>query len=156
MLGSYRARAVPFNVNYRYVEEELVYLLTDADTTALVYHARYAPTVARIRDRLPQLRLLLQVADSSGEALLPGAVDYEAALASASSAPPAGTPTSDDLYIIYTGGTTGAPKGVLWRQEDIFHAAMTGGAPGMPGPATVEELAENATTNGGFMRVMTT
>ncbi|TMB16475.1 MAG: acyl-CoA synthetase, partial [Deltaproteobacteria bacterium] len=53
MLGAYRARVAPFNVNYRYVDEELVYLLTDADTVGLIYHARYAPTVARIRDRLP-------------------------------------------------------------------------------------------------------
>src|SRR5262249_41317871 len=84
------------------------------------------------------------------------ALDYEDALAAASDAMPPVQPSPDDLYILYTGGTTGAPKGVLWRQEDIFHGAMTGGAPGMPGPPTVEELAENATSNGGFMRVMTT
>ena len=153
MLGAYRARVAPFNVNYRYVDEELVYLLTDADTVGLIYHARYAPTVARIRDRLPGLRLLLQVADASGEGLLPGALDYEAALAAASPAVPPGTPSSDDLYIIYTGGTTGAPKGVLWRQEDIFHAAMTGGVPGLPGPPTVSELVAEA-EQGGFVRVL--
>src|SRR5262249_41242391 len=61
MLGCYRARVAPFNVNYRYVDDELVYLLDDADAVALVYHARYAPTLARIRARLPRLRLLLQV-----------------------------------------------------------------------------------------------
>jgi fatty-acyl-CoA synthase len=66
------------------------------------------------------------------------------------------TPTADDLYILYTGGTTGAPKGVLWRQEDIFHAAMTGGPPGIPGPATMDALVEQATNSGGFMRIMTT
>ena len=156
MLGAFLARVAPFNVNYRYVDDELLYLLTDADATALVYQARYAPTLARIRDRLPKLRVLIQVADDSGEALLPGAIDYERAVAEAADAMPPVTPSPDDLYILYTGGTTGAPKGVLWRQEDIFHAAMTGGPPGMAGPATVEELAENATQNGGFMRVMTT
>ncbi|HEV7734367.1 MAG TPA: acyl-CoA synthetase [Candidatus Binatia bacterium] len=156
MLGAFVARVAPFNVNYRYVEEELLYLLTDSDAVALVYEARYAPTLARIRDRMPKMRLLLQVADDSGEALLPGAIDYETALAGASADAPPVTPSADDLYILYTGGTTGAPKGVLWRQEDIFHGAMTGGAPGMPGPATIEEVAENATANGGFMRVMTT
>src|SRR5262245_55168451 len=81
MLGAFRARVAPFNVNYRYVDDELLYLLDDADAAGLVYHARYAPTLARIRDRLPRLRLLLQVADDSGEPLLPGALDYETALA---------------------------------------------------------------------------
>jgi 3-oxocholest-4-en-26-oate---CoA ligase len=156
MLGAYLARVAPFNVNYRYVDDELLYLLTDSDATGVIYQGRYAPNLARIRERLPKLRLLIQVADESGNVLLPGALDYEAALAAASDSMPPVQPSPDDLYILYTGGTTGAPKGVLWRQEDIFHAAMTGGVPGMPGPATVEELAENATTNGGFMRVMTT
>jgi fatty-acyl-CoA synthase len=156
MLGAYLARVAPFNVNYRYVDDELLYLLTDSDATGVIYQARYAPNLARIRERLPKLRLLIQVADESGTPLLPGALDYETALAGASDALPPVQPSPDDLYILYTGGTTGAPKGVLWRQEDIFHAAMTGGAPGMPGPATVEELAENATSNGGFMRVMNT
>jgi acyl-CoA synthetase (AMP-forming)/AMP-acid ligase II len=156
MLGSYLARVAPFNVNYRYVDDELLYLLTDSDATAVIYQARYAPNLARIRERLTKLRVLIQVADESGNALLPGALDYEQALAAAPDSMPPVQPSPDDLYILYTGGTTGAPKGVLWRQEDIFHAAMTGGPPGMPGPATVEELAENATTNGGFMRVMTT
>jgi 3-oxocholest-4-en-26-oate---CoA ligase len=156
MLGSYLARVAPFNVNYRYVDDELLYLLTDSDAQAVIYQARYAPNLARIRERLPKLRVLIQVADESGNALLPGALDYEQALAAAPDSMPPVQPSPDDLYILYTGGTTGAPKGVLWRQEDIFHAAMTGGPPGMPGPATVEELAENATTNGGFMRVMTT
>lgn len=156
MLGAFLARVAPFNVNYRYVDDELLYLLTDSDCTALVYHARYAPVLARLRDRLPKLKLLLQVADESQHPLLPGAQDFEAALAAASADLPPVTPSGDDLYILYTGGTTGAPKGVLWRQEDIFHAAMTGGPPGMPGPQTVEELAQDAIQSGGFMKTMTT
>jgi 3-oxocholest-4-en-26-oate---CoA ligase len=153
MLGGYRARVAPFNVNYRYVEDELIYLLEDADAVALIYHARYAPTLARIRARLPKLRLLLQVEDQSGEKLVPGALDYEAALAAADPAGPRVAPTSDDLYALYTGGTTGAPKGVLWRQEDIFHAAMTGGAPGLDGPTTLPDLVTEA-EGGAFMRMM--
>ena len=66
MIGAYRARVAPFNVNYRYVEEELVYLLTDSKAKAIVYHAEFAPRVAAIRDRLPELRVLIQVADESG------------------------------------------------------------------------------------------
>jgi fatty-acyl-CoA synthase len=154
MFGGYRARVAPFNVNYRYVDDELVYLLDDADAAGLVYHARYAPTLARIRERLPRLRLLLQVDDGSGEKLLPGALDYEAALAAASPAGPPVSPSPDDLYILYTGGTTGAPKGVLWRQEDIFQAAMTGGPPGLPGPATIADLVAEAEP-GGYLKGLT-
>jgi len=155
MLGCYRARSAPFNVNYRYVDDELCYLFDDADAVAVVYHARYAPTLARIRirGRLPKLRLLLQVDDGSGERLLPGALDYAAALAAASPAGPPVRLTPDDLYIIYTGGTTGAPKGVLWRQEDIFHAAMSGGAPGFDGPTTIADLVAEA-EHGTYMRTL--
>jgi len=126
MIGSYLARVAPFNVNYRYVEEELQYLLTDAGARAIVYHAAFAPVLARVLPSLPKLELLLQVADESGNELLPGAVDYEAALASSSPELPPVELTPDDLYILYTGGTTGMPKGVLWRQHDIFRAAMGG------------------------------
>jgi fatty-acyl-CoA synthase len=120
------ARVAPFNVNYRYVDDELIFLLTDAGARALVYHACFAPTVERIRGRLPRLELLIQVPDGSANALLPGAIDYEAALAQASAARPAVEWSPDDLYILYTGGTTGMPKGVLWRQEDIFFGALGG------------------------------
>jgi fatty-acyl-CoA synthase len=123
MLGAMKARAAPFNVNYRYVEEELLYLFDNADARAVIYHASFAGTLARVRERLPGIRLWLQVDDGCGEPLLPGALDYEAALAQASPREPEGL-SPDDLYILYTGGTTGMPKGVLWRQEDIFHAAL--------------------------------
>ncbi len=131
MLGAFKARVAPFNVNYRYVEEELLYLFRDAKAEAVVYHSALAPTLANILPELPELKVLLQVADASGNALLPGAVDYEAALASASDEKPAVTPSPDDLYILYTGGTTGMPKGVLWRQSDIYFAALGGSMPGM-------------------------
>lgn len=126
MVGAFKARVAPFNVNYRYVEEELLYLLTDSDCRALLYHARFAPVVANVRSRLPKLETLLQVADESGNDLLDGALDYEAALAGASPEALPVQPSGDDLYILYTGGTTGMPKGVLWRQEDIFFGALGG------------------------------
>jgi len=132
MVGAYKARVAPFNVNYRYVENELIYLLNDADCHVLIYHARFAPTLQKIRGELPHLRVLLQVADESDNALLPGAVDYEEALRKSSDARPAVAWSDDDLYILYTGGTTGMPKGVLWRQEDIFFGAL-GGQP-LAGP----------------------
>ena len=148
MLGAYKSRTAPFNVNYRYVDEELVYLLRDARARAIVYHACFAPTLARIRPQLPELEVLLQVADDSGEALLPGAVDYEAALAGASPTRPAVTCSPDDLYILYTGGTTGMPKGVLWRQADIFVAALGGRGPGGVEPQSLDEIAARARGGG--------
>jgi len=129
MLGAYKARVAPFNVNYRYVAEELEYLLTDSGARAIVYHSAFAPTLHEVRDRLPQLQVLLQVPDDSGNDLLPGAQWYEDALDAASPTLPDGLAESwspDDLYILYTGGTTGMPKGVLWRQSDIFVGALGG------------------------------
>jgi fatty-acyl-CoA synthase len=117
----------PFNVNYRYVGEELRYLLNDARPRALILHSSLAPTLA---DVLPTLDappdVLLQVEDESGHPLLAGAEWYEEALAKSSPDGAAVDPSPDDLYILYTGGTTGMPKGVLWRQHDIFMAAMGG------------------------------
>ena len=129
MLGAYKCRTAPFNVNYRYVAEELRYLLNDANCKVLIYHAAFAPTLAEVLPELPNLTVLLQVADDSENALLPGAVDYEEALAQASSARPefqvmGGAWSPDDLYVLYTGGTTGMPKGVLWRQGDAAPVAL--------------------------------
>ena len=143
MVAGYRARVAPFNVNYRYVEEELLYLLTDARTRALVYHAEFAPRVGAIRDRLPDLEVLIQVADDSGNDLLPGAVDYETVLATPAPAAGMPVPSGDDLYILYTGGTTGMPKGVLWRNDDIYVTSMGGTPFGTNEPRTsYDEIAE--------------
>jgi 3-oxocholest-4-en-26-oate---CoA ligase len=155
MIGSYRARVAPFNVSYRYVEDELIYLLTDSKARALVYPAEFAPRVAAIRDRLPALEVLVQVADGSGNALLPGAVDYETVLWTPAPAAGMPTPSADDLYILYTGGTTGMPKGVLWRQHDIFLSSM-GGRPfgSTEFLASYEELADKARTSAGALSMM--
>ena len=151
MLGCYKARAVPFNVNYRYVEEELRYLLLDAGTKAVIYHAVFAPALAKVMEELPEIKVLIQVADDSGETLLPGAVDYEEIIAASSADGPPVTPSPDDLYIVYTGGTTGMPKGVLWRQDDIFMNAMGGKEVGTWIEVhTAAEIAEKARNNTGF------
>jgi acyl-CoA synthetase (AMP-forming)/AMP-acid ligase II len=126
LLGAFRARVAPFNVNYRYVKDELHYLLADSGATALIYHAAFAPRVAEILPNLPKLRVLIQIADTSGNELVYGAVDYETVLAASSPAPPPVQPAPDDLYVLYTGGTTGMPKGVLWRQHDIFMTSFGG------------------------------
>jgi acyl-CoA synthetase (AMP-forming)/AMP-acid ligase II len=148
MLAAFKLRAVPINVNYRYVASELRGLFEDADLVALVLHRAFAPRVAEVLPALPKLRELLVVEDGSGaDARLPRAGDYEAALASASSKRDFPGRSSDDLYIVYTGGTTGRPKGVMWRHEDIFFAAMGGGDPlRTSGPIrTPEELVSRIT-----------
>jgi len=126
MIGGYRARVAPFNVNYRYTGEELRYLLGDSGARGIIYHASLAPVLADVLADLPEMAALVQVADESGHDLLAGAVDYEEALAAGSPGGPPTEPSPDDLYVLYTGGTTGMPKGVLWRQHDIFMAAMGG------------------------------
>jgi fatty-acyl-CoA synthase len=155
MIGAYRARVAPFNVNYRYVEAELVYLLDNAKARALVYSAEFAPRVAAIRDQLPHLEFLIQVADHSGQPLLPGAVDYESIVVTPPPASGMPTPSGDDLYILYTGGTTGMPKGVLWRQNDIFVSSMGGRSFGTDDAlASYDELADRAAKAAGFTSLL--
>ena len=120
MLGSLKARVGSLNVNYRYVAEELQYLLADSNARAIVVHSQFAPTLAEVLPALPNLDVILQVPDSSGHGLLPGAVWYEDALAAASPERPAVEWSPDDLYMLYTGGTTGMPKGVMWRNGDAM------------------------------------
>ncbi|OBK12671.1 acyl-CoA synthetase [Mycobacterium asiaticum] len=125
LFGSFAARVAPFNVNFRYVKNELQYLLADSGASALLYHAVFAPRVAEVLPDLPKLRVLIQIADDSGNQLLEGAVDYESIVADAQQPPPV-QHSPDDLYVLYTGGTTGMPKGVLWRQADIFMTSFGG------------------------------
>ncbi|WP_460301369.1 AMP-binding protein [Actinocorallia aurea] len=124
LVGAHRARVAPFNVNYRYVDDELVYLFNDARPKAILYHAAFAPVLERVLPSLATAPLLLQVADDSGNPLLPGALDYEDALAAAPDGAPEAAPGADDLHILYTGGTTGMPKGVLWRIEDLVEGPL--------------------------------
>jgi acyl-CoA synthetase (AMP-forming)/AMP-acid ligase II len=126
LLGAFQARVAPFNVNFRYVKSELQYLLADSGATALVYHAAFAQRVAEVLPDLPRLRVLIQIADDSGNDLVHGAVDYDRIIRSSSSQPPPVQHSPDDLYVLYTGGTTGMPKGVLWRQHDIFMTSFGG------------------------------
>jgi acyl-CoA synthetase (AMP-forming)/AMP-acid ligase II len=119
----FKLRAVWININYRYVDDELRYLFDNADLKALVYQREFAPKVGAVRDQLPQLRHSLVIDDGSGgDAAALGSVDYEEALASASPDRDFAPRSGKDLYLLYTGGTTGMPKGVVWHHEDVFFA----------------------------------
>lgn len=123
--AAWKLRAVPINVNYRYVEGELSYLIDNADMVALVHAAEFVPRIANVQGSCPTLRTCFAWADGSEVDLAQcGAVDYEEALAAASPERDFGPRTDDDLYILYTGGTTGMPKGVMWRHEDFFKATL--------------------------------
>lgn len=127
MLGGFLARVGPANVNYRYTATELRYLLDDSQARAAIVHRRFVPTLVDALSSRPPLDLLLVVDDGSGAAVPSWATPYEEALAAAGPGGPGvepERPTPDDLYIVYTGGTTGRPKGVLWRQADFLAGAL--------------------------------
>jgi acyl-CoA synthetase (AMP-forming)/AMP-acid ligase II len=156
MLGAFKSRTVPVNVNYRYVEDELRYLFANAQAKAVVYHGEFAGRIAAIRDDLPELEVLIQVDDGTGAELLPGAVDYEQALASASPELLDLGHSPDDLYALYTGGTTGMPKGVLWRQHDIFLNTMGGRIPGIwDAVSTYDDVVQRVTEAPGDPMLLT-
>jgi acyl-CoA synthetase (AMP-forming)/AMP-acid ligase II len=128
----FKLRAVWININYRYVKEELRYLLTNANLKALVHQREFAPLVADLLPDLPDLAHVIVVDDGSETtptSLAPGAVAYEDALAGQSTARDFAPRSGDDLYILYTGGTTGMPKGVVWRHQDVFYALGGGTDP---------------------------
>ncbi|MFE5909975.1 acyl-CoA synthetase [Streptomyces wedmorensis] len=148
VLACLKARIVPVNVNYRYVEEELVYLYRDADLAALVFDAEFTERVAAALPRTEKLRHLVRVGTPPEGAPALDCVAYPDAEASGSPERGFGPRSADDLFIIYTGGTTGMPKGVLWRQEDLFFAGLFGGDPSGEPVKRPEELAERVAAGG--------
>ncbi len=125
----FKLRAVWININYRYVEDELRYLFTNADLKAIVCQREFAPRVATLLPDLKTVEHVVVVEDGSDRPLPLGAVGYEDALAAGSPERDFGPRSPDDLYILYTGGTTGMPKGVVWRHQDVFYALGGGTDP---------------------------
>ncbi|QIS17423.1 acyl-CoA synthetase [Nocardia terpenica] len=122
MVAVFKARAVMINVNYRYVENELHYIFDNSDMVALIHERRYSEKVSAVRAKAPKLHTVIVVDDdTSGQ--VPTAADsaeYEAALATVSGERDFAPRSPDDIFMIYTGGTTGMPKGVMWRHEDVW------------------------------------
>jgi acyl-CoA synthetase (AMP-forming)/AMP-acid ligase II len=136
--GIFKASACPINVNYRYSEAELVYLLDNAEAEAVFFDARFAARVAAIRDQLPRVKLLVAIDDGSDGAL-DEALGFDALIA-ANAPLPRRSQDEDDIYMLYTGGTTGMPKGVMMRQGDFSKAVTTALAVGLRGLATPERV----------------
>jgi acyl-CoA synthetase (AMP-forming)/AMP-acid ligase II len=118
----FKLRAVWINVNYRYVKDELRYLLRNADLVAIVHQAAFGPRLAELLEDLPALSTVVTIDDGSGEPAPPGAIAFEEAMAAGSPERDFEPRSGDDHYVLYTGGTTGLPKGVVWRHEDVFYA----------------------------------
>ena len=139
--GGFKMRGVPVNVNYRYLDEELWYLLDNSDAEALVFHSSLGERVARVIDRLPKLKLLVEV-DDGGAGQVPGAVAYESLIA-AHDPMPRLTRDEGDIYMLYTGGTTGMPKGVMYAMGGMTGGFVTSGFPllGLAAPSDASEIA---------------
>ncbi len=128
MLACFKIRAVPINVNYRYVQEELQYIFDNANMVACIHNREFVPHIAEIRDSVPGLGTFIYVEDDSAEdPTAIGSVEYEAAMQDQSSERDFAERSDEDLFILYTGGTTGMPKGVMWPHKAVFFAAMGGG-----------------------------
>ncbi|AGB25922.1 acyl-CoA synthetase (AMP-forming)/AMP-acid ligase II [Mycobacterium sp. JS623] len=127
MLGIVKAGAILVNVNFRYVEGELKYLFENSDMVALVHERRYADRVANVLPETPNVKTILVVEDGSDESFTRyGGVEFYSALEQASAERDFGERSADDIYLLYTGGTTGFPKGVMWRHEDIYRVLFGG------------------------------
>lgn len=125
MLGGWASRTATFNVNHRYVADELLYLLNDSQAKAVIVNSAYAPNLAEVLPQLPNIKLIIQVPDASNNELLKDAIFYDDFIQGHD---PRNLDdcSPDDLYVLYTGGTTGMPKGVLWRNADFFVGALGG------------------------------
>jgi acyl-CoA synthetase (AMP-forming)/AMP-acid ligase II len=128
MLGIVKAGAIMVNVNFRYVEGELRYLFENSDMVALVHERRYSDRVANVLPDTPNVKTIVVVEDGSDVHAhqRDGGVEFDSALAQGSPERDFGERSADDIYLLYTGGTTGFPKGVMWRHEDIYRVLLGG------------------------------
>lgn len=136
MIAAYKIRAIPININYRYVEAELLYLFDNADLVAVVHERQFIPRLAAVKGQLPKLKHLVAFGPADGtDDQAVGAVDYESVVAAASPERRFEPRSGQDSYLLYTGGTTGMPKGVMWHQKDVIFALGGGIDPFTKQPA---------------------
>ena len=141
MIAAFKIRAIPININYRYVESELAYLFSNAELVGLVHDREFTPRIEGVRDQVPGLKTFVVVEDGTDMSTdLLGSVPFEEAAAAGSPERSFDKRSPDDLYMLYTGGTTGMPKGVMWRQEDVFFA-LGGGIDAYTGVPVDSEFA---------------
>ena len=150
LFAAYKIRAIPININFRYVEDELRYLFDNADLVTLVHERQFTPRIDSIRAELPKLRHFVVIEDGSAEDFSGlDALPYEEALAGGSPKRDFGARSGDDRYMLYTGGTTGMPKGVMWRHEDLFFGGL-GGATARPPLERAEQVSRRALAQPGL------
>jgi len=144
MLGAYKLCAIPININYRYVEEELKYLIENADMEAIFYHKQFSKKLQNIKGQLPLLKSFICINDhSDDENPIEESFDFENLIINEDESRLKVQRSGDDQYILYTGGTTGMPKGVVWRMEDVL-MTLGGGIDAVTGKKykTPEEFAD--------------
>ena len=144
MLGAYKLCAIPININYRYVEEELKYLIENADMEAIFYHKQFSKKLQNIKGQLPLLKSFICINDhSDDEDAIEESFEFENLIINEDESRLKVRRSGDDQYILYTGGTTGMPKGVVWRMEDVL-MTLGGGIDAVTGEKykTPEEFAD--------------
>ena len=144
ILALFKIRAVGINVNYRFVGPEVRYMIDNGDLKGMITQRRFIPIINEANEGLEPLRPLIVIEDGSDAVSDQESIEYESALARGSEQRDFDSRSGDDLYIIYTGGTTGMPKGVMWRHEDLFFTGLQGGSPGGDPVESPEQLVEQA------------
>jgi len=142
ILALFKIRAVGINMNYRFVGPEVRYMIENADLVGIITQRRFLPVINEAMEGREPLRALIVIEDGADAGTDHESIEYEAALAQGSEERNFGPRSGKDLYIIYTGGTTGMPKGVMWQHEDLFFTGLQGGSPGGDPVESPEQLIE--------------
>ena len=156
MFAAFLSSYVPVNTNYRYGPDEIVYLFTNADAEAVVFHAAFVELIEKVRDRLPLVKRWYMVADESGNELPAWAVSYDEVVNRRVADVDTSNASPDDMLFLYTGGTTGMPKGVMWRQEDLLTVLGRGGnaIAQIPAAESLDQLTARVTPGGVGQRTL--